>query len=348
MPKRIVLAGAGLIGQRHIGFLEASKDADLVAVVEPSPDANMGGAPRFETLEECLADIACDGLIIATPNHLHVSQGLTAVSHGLPMLIEKPIASISTEAETLVAAAEDATVPLLVGHHRRHNPRVEAAKTFLDEHGAGQLVAVDGKFWLYKPDDYFEQAWRRAPGAGPVFINLLHDIDLLRYLCGEIVAVQAVMSSAVRGFAVEDTAAVILEFASGALGTFLASDTAVSPWSWEFTAEENPAYPHTPGAAYRISGTEAALTVPDLTVWRHPEEKSWWGPIEQHQLEASKVDTFDAQLAHFLDVIDGDSPLVSGAEALQSLRVVEAIMEAARTQQRCQVHKPTQKAKTST
>ncbi len=337
MPKRIVLVGAGLIGQRHIGFLDASPDAELVAIVEPNIDADTHGVPCFDTLEACLAKTACDGLIIATPNHLHVAQGLTAVEHGLPMLIEKPIASVSSEAETLVTAAKAANVPLLVGHHRRHNPRVATAKAFLEGAGAGRIVAVDGKFLLYKPDDYFDQDWRRQPGAGPVFINLIHDIDLLRHFCGEIVAVQAALSSAVRGFDVEDTAAVILEFENGALGTFSASDTAVSPWSWEFTAKENPAYPHTPGAAYRISGTDAALTVPDLTVWRHTDEKSWWGPIENSRLEAPKGDTFDAQLAHFLDVIDGEPPLVSGAEALQSLRVIEAIMQAAETHARCKV-----------
>ena len=72
--------------------------------------------------------------------------------------------------------------------------------------------------WL-KPDSYYEQAWRRQPGAGPVLINLIHDIDLLRFLIGEVDSVQAITSNAVRGFEVEDTAAVIMRFACGALAT---------------------------------------------------------------------------------------------------------------------------------
>ena len=56
-----------------------------------------------------------------------------------------------------------------------------------------------------KPDDYFDIAWRREKGAGPVFLNLIHDVDNLRYLCGEVVSVQAIESNAVRGNAVEDT-----------------------------------------------------------------------------------------------------------------------------------------------
>ncbi len=66
-----------------------------------------------------------------------------------------------------------------------------------------------------------------------MLINLVHDLDLMRHLCGEIVAVQAATSNAVRGHAVEDTASVVLTFTDGALGSFLVSDAAVAPWGWD-------------------------------------------------------------------------------------------------------------------
>src|SRR3712207_8980482 len=53
-------------------------------------------------------------------------------------------------------------------------------------------------FRSFKPDDYFDVSWRREKGAGPVFLNLIHDIDTLRYLCGEVVAVHGLESNAVR------------------------------------------------------------------------------------------------------------------------------------------------------
>jgi predicted dehydrogenase len=83
---------------------------------------------------------------------------------------------------------------------------------------------VAGLWLLKKPDDYFNVAWRRERGGGPILINLVHDIDSLRFICGEIVEVQASTSNKVRGFGVEDTAALLLKFANGAIGTVTVSD----------------------------------------------------------------------------------------------------------------------------
>ena len=81
-------------------------------------------------------------------------------------------------------------------------------------------------------------AWRRSRGGGPILINLIHEIDLIRFVCGEIASVQAFTSNAVRGFEVEDTAAVLLRLTNGALATDSLSDTAVAPWTWDLASGE--------------------------------------------------------------------------------------------------------------
>ncbi|MET4792764.1 putative dehydrogenase [Bradyrhizobium japonicum] len=223
-------------------------------------------------------------------------------------------------------------VPLLTGHHRRHNPMIQRAKAEIDSGRLGQIVSVHGMFWLIKPDDYFDVTWRREKGAGPVFLNLIHDVDLLRYLCGDIVSVQAAQSNRLRGHAVEETAVIILHFASGALGTVNVSDTIQSPWSWEFTAGENPAYSHTQEACYQIGGTRASLAIPQLDLWRHPSKASWWAPIERERLRYEKQDPLGLQIANFCRVIRGTTePVVSGREGLKTLRVIDAIKRAAET-----------------
>lgn len=332
MPRpKIAVIGAGLIGQKHAELVFEA--GFLSAIVDPSANAaavaQKFGCPYFESIEACLAAEALDGAIVATPNHLHVPVAEVLVAHGIASLIEKPIAATASEATALANYAKAEGVPILVGHHRRHNPLIQAAKSVIDSGQLGRINLIDAKFWLYKPDDYFQQTWRTQTGAGPIFINLIHDIDLLRYLCGEIIDVQAKQSRRARGHDVEDTAVVLLEFESGALGTVSVSDTTVAPWSWEFTAAENPAYPNHRGPAYMIGGTEASLSIPDLKLWQHTGAKSWWEPISFSEVEYTGDDALKRQLAHFTQVMAGEcEPIVTAETAIKSLQVIETIIEA--------------------
>lgn len=329
---KIVVVGAGLIGHKHIELV--SNAGWLRAVVDPSPHAaevaRKYGASWFPNIDDCLQNDIPDGMVIATPNQLHVEHGLACVKAGIPILVEKPIADSSTAALKLVEAAEFANVPILVGHHRRHNPLIQAAHDEIAKGRLGDIVAVNAQFWLYKPDDYFSVDWRTRKGAGPVFINLIHDVDLLRYLCGEVVSVQAMESKSTRKFDVEDTAAILMRFENGALGTVTVSDTVVAPWSWELTSGENAAYPKTPMSCYKIGGTDSSLSIPDMTLWSHRNKKSWWEPIDSGAISFKQDDPLTSQLHHFARVIEsGEQPIVSGREGLKTLRVIEAIKSAA-------------------
>ena len=272
----LVVAGAGLIGRRHVEAIALANGASLACIVDPADAARdyaAGlGVPWFPDLAAMIAKARPDGVVLATPNQLHVAGGLECVAAGLPVLVEKPVATDVASARGLIEAAEGAGVPILVGHHRRHNPLIQAAKERLNAGAIGTVVAVQATFWLFKPDDYFEVKWRRRQGAGPVLLNLIHDVDLLRHLCGEIVSVQALASNAVRSHPVEETAAILLCFENGALGTASVSDTVVAPWSWELTAKENPAYPPTDAACYLIGGTHGSLELPGACLWHNPEK----------------------------------------------------------------------------
>lgn len=335
-PVRLAVMGAGLIGRRHIDHIRARPEAELASIIDPMPAAReLAGSLNvdwFASLQDVPAKDWPEGIVVATPNQMHVAHGLDCVAAGIPALIEKPIADDVAGAEALVDAAERAGIPLLTGHHRRHNPMIQCAKAEIDSGRLGQIVAVHGIFWLIKPDDYFEPKWRREKGAGPVFLNLIHDVDLLRYLCGEIVAVQAAQSNRMRGNAVEDVAVIILHFASGALGTVNVSDAIQAPWSWEFTTGENPAYSHTQETCYQIGGTAASLAIPQLDLWHHPGRASWWAPIEREKLSYKPEDPLGLQIANFCAVINGTSkPVVSGREGLKTLRVIDAVKRAAET-----------------
>ena len=207
---------------------------------------------------------------------------------------------------------------------------IAAARKQIEDGLLGTLVAAHGMFWLMKPDDYFETGWRRQPGGGPIFLNLIHDIDLLRHLVGEIVSVQALVSSAVRGHAVEETAALVFRFENGVLGSFSLSDTIVAPWSWELTASENPAYPPTGQSCYFIGGTHGSMELPNMKVWTNPGARSWWEPISATRYPVGHQDPLTRQIAQFARVIRGEEqPLVPAREGLKTLQVIDAVQRSA-------------------
>jgi predicted dehydrogenase len=341
-PARIAVAGAGYIGHAHIGVIQNSPNAALSAIVDPSPGAAAlaakAGVPWYASLNELLERDRPDGLVLATPNHLHVPQSLQCIAARVPILLEKPIATTIEEGERLVAAAEQARAKVLIGHHRAHSPIMAKAREVVRSGQLGKLVMVMGSATFLKPDRYYADApWRREPGAGPILLNMIHEVHNLRMLCGEIAAVQAFASNDTRGFVVEDTVAINLRFASGMLGTFMLSDTAACARSWEQTSQENKAYPsYGDEDCYVIAGTNGSLSVPTmrLKTYPRPEDRSWWKEFEVGQVGMVRDDPLKHQIEHFIQVVRGFAePLVSARDGLRNLRVTEAIAAAAKSGQ---------------
>ena len=339
-PTRIAIAGVGSIGTAHLAALQASPRCRASALVDPSPAAralaDAADVPLYASLDELFAADRPDGIILATPNALHVAQAVACIDAGIPVLLEKPIAPTVAEAERLVAHAEARGAKLLIGHHRAHSPIMARAQDVIRSGALGRIVALTGSATFHKPDSYFASAtWRREAGGGPMLLNLIHEVHNLRMLCGEIAAVQAIASNAVRGFEVEDTVAITLRFASGALGSFMLSDCAASPRSWEQTSQENPVYASDPDEdCYVVAGTHGSLAFPSmrLATFADGAERSWCTPFEREVVDVRRADPLARQLEHFGAVIRGEAtPLVSARDGLANLRVTEAIAAAARS-----------------
>ena len=342
---RIAVAGAGQIGKRHIEMIHKNEHCELSAIVDPAPGAadytRSLGVACYGSLAELFAKDRPDGVVLATPNQMHVDQTLECVTAKVPTLVEKPLAHTLEAGIKLCEAAEAAGVPVLVGHHRRHSSIMAKAVEVIASGVLGKIVAVMGSGLFYKAENegYFDGAfaWRRQPGGGPILLNMIHEIGNLRSLCGEIVAVHAFTSNATRNFPVEDTAAIALRFANGALGTFILSDTAASDRSWEHASGEDPRYAkaHTDeDDCYLVTGTFGSLAIPTMRLERYPTaaDQSWHKALQKSVVPLEIVDPLERQMAHFADVIHGRAkPLVSARDGLQNLRVVDAIVEAART-----------------
>ena len=335
---RIAVAGAGTIGRRHIELILRRRDCGLAAIIDPALGAadiaSRSGVPLFSSLTDLFAHERPDGVILATPNGLHLEHGLACIAAGVPTLIEKPLTDSIESGRRLCEAAENANVKLMAGHHRQHSPIMEEAVAVVRSGRLGRLVAVVGTGMFCKPDRYFDEGpWRRELGGGPILINMVHEIGNLRALCGEITAVQAFGSNSVRGFPVEDTAAIGLRFANGALGTFMLSDTAAVPRSWEQTTQEDASFAaYLDEDCYVVAGTHGSLAIPTmrLKTYSNSVERSWSKPFQSETVKVQRADPLERQLSNFCAVIRGEAnPVVSARDGLQNLRVIDAIKQAA-------------------
>lgn len=334
---RLAVIGAGLIGAKHAALVRAHDLCRLVGISDTDPGrravAEQLGVPFYHSVEELLESKRPDGAIIATPNARHAPVAVACTRRGVHVLVEKPIADTLQSARSIIDAAGESGISVLVGHHRRHNPLVAKARELVRGGALGRLVGVSALWTLLKPDDYFRVAWRREhPGGGPLLINLIHDLDSLRFICGDVASVYANCSSAARGYEVEDSLAISLSFESGALGTFLASDATPAVWSYEATTAENPLYYHVPENCYHFVGTAASLAFPRMELWRYAQEngRGWDHPLQSERLEVAGADPLVAQLAHFCRVIRGqEAPVIGAEEAAQSLALALAVRQSA-------------------
>ena len=166
-PVHIAVIGAGLIGQRHIQHIVDEPRCRLAGVVDPSPQAKAlaerAGSIYYSDVAAFLKKGDAEGVIIATPNEIHASIGVQCAKAGLHLLVEKPIDSDLHAAADLVDTAQKAGVKVLVGHHRRFNPYIEATKQIIDDGKLGTVSAVSVLWTVLKPPSYFNVAWRRGP-----------------------------------------------------------------------------------------------------------------------------------------------------------------------------------------
>lgn len=336
--KRIPIAvvGAGLIGRTHVDRALRQPGFELVGIADPSEEsrrvAEAAGVPWFPDFERMLADAKPRGVIVATPNATHARIAVRCLERGAAVFVEKPIADAIDDAHSICAAASAAGLPVLVGHQRRHNPIMRRAREMILAGRLGRPVCLTAMCTWLKPPEYYETKWRREKGGGPILINLIHDIDQLRFLFGDVASVQAMTSSAIRGFEVEDTAVVLLRFRNGALGTVTVSDTAAAPWNWDLAAGEAERFPRQQVNSHFLSGTEGSLTLPRLEYWHYRGNRGWHDELTEERTALHFGDPFADEMRHFRAVIEGEEPpLCSADEGTRSLEATLAVAEAART-----------------
>ena len=338
---KIGLVGAGNIGQRHIMAIDQLAEAELTAFADPSEAAQQQAASRaipcYDSAGQMLAEQArageaLDAVIIATPTERHHADVRACITAGCKtLLVEKPIAADDTEAQDIVQQAERADCQILVAHQRRYYPCAAKAKELIESGAIGTLIGVTGQWSCRKDTPYYAPDWRRKTAAGPVLTNLIHEIDLLRFICGEIKSVSAYLNRVDQNYEKEDAAAISMQFENQAIGTFFLSDRTPSPWSWEFALGENLALPKSSQNSIRFMGSKGALEFPNLVLWQHKSaDGHWQDEIIPQPIETDFIDAYVAQAAHLCQVAQGKAhPLITALDASISVKATIAVARAA-------------------
>ncbi len=243
---RFAICGVGHIGRRHATLVSRHAGAEVVALIDvrselqPGLAAEFPGVPFFPSLEAYLQNgPAADVLTVATPNGCHAPQAVAGLRHGLHVVIEKPIALSTADAETIVRTAQQ-TGKLAFGvMQNRYSPPAAWLKQVVDEGRLGQVFLVQlNCFWNRDARYYRPGGWKgtQALDGGTLFTQFSHFVDLLYWVFGDV----ANLSARFRNFTheglteFEDSGLVTFDLVRGGSGT-LSYSTAV----WDHNLESS-------------------------------------------------------------------------------------------------------------
>ncbi len=327
--------GVGSMGQNHARVY--SEIANLVGISDNDPLAATNISKRFNT--KCFNDYKklleldnLDAVSIATPTELHFEIGMAAINSGKHVLIEKPFTTTILDGEKLIGFAKEQNVILAVGHIERHNPVVKFTKDMLKNKKFGDLISISSRRVSSYPP--------RVRDVGVIFDLAIHDIDVFRYLVGDpIKSVYGLAgithSNGNSNF--EDHANILLEFEgkSGTIPGFIEVNwlTPMKVRKVSLTCSSN--FVEFDYQTQSLEVSSSTLIDYDLSNLYHLPQK-----YDTRTISIKPEEPLKNELLDFLNAIESSTlPLVSGAEGLAALRVVQAAVESYKNKKRIIIDK---------
>ena len=328
------LIGAGNISDTHARALGEVAGVEIAAVYAPTLAharqlAARHGGLACDSLERLLDHRPMEMVVIGSPSGLHAEHGILAAKRGLHVLVEKPIDVTTACADRLIQEAERAGVTLGVIFQDRLKPEVQRLKAMVDAARLGTPILANARVKWYRPPSYYRDSrWRgmrSLDGGGALMNQGVHTVDLLLWLFGPVRRVFAKTATALHAIEVEDTAVAVVEFANGALGTLEAATSAYPGYSRQIELTGS-------NGTVTLDGDDLAAI--DLKDTRDDERP--------HRPRAATVSAASPVVADatahvrvFEDFIAAvktrSAPCCDGASARQSVRLIEAVYESARS-----------------
>ena len=309
---KILLAGLGSIGRRHLRNLLALGETDLLLFRTGKatlPDDELAGFPVETELDAALAHHP-DAVVVSNPTAYHLDVAIPAAEAGCQILLEKPVSHNMKGVDRLRETVARTGARVLLGFQFRWHPGIQTVKQLLDAGEIGAPVSARAHWGEYLPDwhpwEDFRSGYAARPdlGGGAV-LTLSHPIDYLRWLLGEMEMVSGLTSNMGLGLPVEDTAEITMRFASGAVGSVHLDYVQRPPSHW-----------------LEIVGTDGTVRWDNgdggVSVYR-AETRVWQRIPSPPGFERNTM--FLDEMRHFLAVIRGEAPpactLADGIRALQ-------------------------------
>jgi predicted dehydrogenase len=320
---KILIAGLGSIGRRHLRNLIALDERDIVLYrthQSTLPDDELAAFPVETDLSAALG-YKPDAVIVANPTAHHLDVALPAVQAGCHLLLEKPVAEkLGLGVTLLQETVAQAGVKTLVGFQFRFHPVLEAVKKVLDSGQIGRPLSFRAHWGEFLPswhpwEDYRQgYAARKALGGG-VVNTLCHPLDYVRWIFGEVHSLFGVTAQASDlELDVEDLAEITLRFESGVTGSVHLNYFQQPPTHWlEVT---------TTGGFIRWENESGAAKV------YYSTEDRWMTLSPPPEFERNAL--FLAEMKHFLAIISGqEAPRCSLTDGIKALVLAAAVHESA-------------------
>ena len=324
--------GCGAIGAWHCIAINDAAGAHLVGVTDAfyasaCKFSERFGVPAYESVDAMLADPKIDCVTICTPSGLHADLAVRAAEAGKHVLVEKPMALTCEDADRIIAAADRHHVKVGVVFQARMKDSTKTLKRLVDSGALGKIITADVFMKYYRsPEYYLQGGWRgtwKMDGGGALMNQGIHGVDVFRHLMGPVKSVHALTRTLTRRIEVEDSAAAVLEFESGALGTLQASTTA------------SPGYPR----RIEICGEAGSVALEEDSIarWDLPIPCALpVGEAAKNVGAANPLSISNAghllQIRNFVDAILHGAPLTAGAATGRPpLEIILAVYESSRT-----------------
>ncbi len=333
-PIGVALIGAGMIAKTHVAALSDAHDrVRLETIVSRHPERAVylaelyaGTAPRFTSdLSSVTDNPDVQMVIVATPPSVRIELIETLAKAGKHILLEKPVARTMDESVQVVEICERAGVTLGMLFQHRMRATSKAAARYVASGELGSLGHVEISVPLWREQSYYDELGRGTyarDGGGVLMTQAIHTIDLALSLTGPVASVQAMTATTpLHQMEAEDFAVAGLRFASGAVGSLVAS-TATFPHGRESIALHfERGSLHLDKDTLTVSWRDGRTVVDSPDDWNANDT----GPtVVRHEWHQGVIEDFaDA-------IRSGQAPMVTGREALVSHGLIAAIEESSR------------------